>query len=277
VGFNTPQLAAVKLWQRLEFMVVNPTRTKNFLYKKKYPAALPRGFFITSFNVFGFAIAIASKYAAIRSGSPRPSLPGAASSASTRLRKSGGTFSNPTSKERSQEASEKMPYLGSAEGFKKFVRDVATRNHCFEYEKIVIVSDGATWIRAMCDELFPGSQQIHGYYHLAENIYSFGKYIFSNDEKKYTPWAESLPYLLKNGRTEEALESLRESVHADTSRKIRKRPPGLRCLPPPPQCRLIYPEFGSAPGGGCPVALISILCYHKRNYGVKYENTNGFQ
>jgi hypothetical protein len=46
VGFNTPLLAAVKLWQRLEFMVVNPTRTKNFLYKKKYPAALPQGFFI---------------------------------------------------------------------------------------------------------------------------------------------------------------------------------------------------------------------------------------
>jgi hypothetical protein len=37
VGFNTPQLAAVKLWQRLEFMVVNPTRTKNFLYKKNTP------------------------------------------------------------------------------------------------------------------------------------------------------------------------------------------------------------------------------------------------
>jgi hypothetical protein len=42
VGFNTPQLAAVKLWQRLEFMVVNPTRTKDFLYKiilKQYHAA----------------------------------------------------------------------------------------------------------------------------------------------------------------------------------------------------------------------------------------------
>jgi hypothetical protein len=48
-----------------------------------------------------------------------------------------------TDKERSLEAYEKMPYPGSAEGFKKFVRDVATRNHCFEYEKIVIVSDGA--------------------------------------------------------------------------------------------------------------------------------------
>jgi hypothetical protein len=79
-----------------------------------------------------------------------------------------------------------VPYLGSAEDFKKFVWDVATRNHCFEYEKIVIISDGATWIRTMCNELFPGSQQILDYYHLAENIYSFGKHIFSNDEKKYT-------------------------------------------------------------------------------------------
>jgi hypothetical protein len=52
VGFNTPQLAAVKLWQRLEFMVVNPTRTKNFLYKKKYPAALRRGFFIDDIKRF---------------------------------------------------------------------------------------------------------------------------------------------------------------------------------------------------------------------------------
>jgi hypothetical protein len=49
VGFNTPPLAAVKLWQRLDFMVVNPTRTKNFLYKKKYPAACG-GDFLFSFQ-----------------------------------------------------------------------------------------------------------------------------------------------------------------------------------------------------------------------------------
>jgi hypothetical protein len=54
---------------------------------------------------------------------------------------------------------EYVPYLGSAEDFKKFVWDMATRNHCFEYEKIVIISDGATWIRSMCNELFPGSQR----------------------------------------------------------------------------------------------------------------------
>jgi hypothetical protein len=53
VGFNTLQLAAVKLWQRLEFMVVNPTRTKNFLYKKKYAAACGGVFFIVA-NKFLF-------------------------------------------------------------------------------------------------------------------------------------------------------------------------------------------------------------------------------
>jgi hypothetical protein len=40
----TPQLAAVKLWQRLEFMVVNPTRTKNFFYKKN-PRRFAAGIF----------------------------------------------------------------------------------------------------------------------------------------------------------------------------------------------------------------------------------------
>jgi hypothetical protein len=105
---------------------------------------------------------------------------------------------------------EYVPYVGSAEEFWKFVWDAATRNHCFEYEKIVIVSDGATWIRTMRGELFPGSLQILDYYHLAENIYAFGKAIKNNDEKLYTPWAESLLYMLRNERKDEALLSLKE-------------------------------------------------------------------
>ncbi|MDR3301467.1 MAG: hypothetical protein LBT01_02915 [Spirochaetaceae bacterium] len=62
---------------------------------------------------------------------------------------------------------------------------MATRNHCFEYEKIVILSDGTTWIRSMCNELFPGSQQILDYYHLVENSYNFGRHLFGNDEKNW--------------------------------------------------------------------------------------------
>jgi hypothetical protein len=50
VGFNTPQLAAVKLWQRLEIMVVNPTCTKNFLYQKNTPQ-LAAGIFYCIYQV----------------------------------------------------------------------------------------------------------------------------------------------------------------------------------------------------------------------------------
>jgi hypothetical protein len=101
-------------------------------------------------------------------------------------------------------------YAGSVEEFKKRVFEVAVRNNCFEYEKIIVVSDGAAWIRTMCDELFPDAVQILDYYHLKENLYTFGRYIFDNDAKKYAPWVEILLHQLRHGQIEEALESLKE-------------------------------------------------------------------
>jgi hypothetical protein len=103
-----------------------------------------------------------------------------------------------------------VPCVGNATEFAKYVFDEAIENHAFEYENVVMVSDGATWIRKLGEDIFPGCVQILDFYHLAENIYSFGKYLFNNDEKKYTPWAEGLLYLLKNSRTAEALEKLKE-------------------------------------------------------------------
>jgi hypothetical protein len=35
-------------------------------------------------------------------------------------------------------------------------------------------------------------RQILDFYHLAENIYSFGKYLFPGDQPRYTAWAEEL-------------------------------------------------------------------------------------
>ncbi|MDR0656086.1 MAG: hypothetical protein LBG22_07205, partial [Treponema sp.] len=50
--------------------------------------------------------------------------------------------------------------------------------------------------------------QILDLYHLAENIYSFGKYLFQGDEKQYTPWAEELIELLRKSRSEEVMRRL---------------------------------------------------------------------
>jgi hypothetical protein len=46
------------------------------------------------------------------------------------------------------------------------------------YEQTILLSGGASWIRNMGKELFPDALRILDFCHLAENIYSFGKYFF---------------------------------------------------------------------------------------------------
>jgi hypothetical protein len=101
-----------------------------------------------------------------------------------------------------------MPCLGSVEPFKGYLLECAVRNGYGRYEQTVIASDGAGWIRNMGEELFPDALQILDFYHLAENIHSFGKYLFQGEAKQYTPWAEELIELLRNSRGEEVLRRL---------------------------------------------------------------------
>ncbi|MDR1319947.1 MAG: hypothetical protein LBK56_00750, partial [Gracilibacteraceae bacterium] len=79
---------------------------------------------------------------------------------------------------------------GSAGEFKKHLFACAVRNGYGEYKETVLLSDGATWIRNMKDELFPDAQQILDYYHLCENVSNYAKQIFKMDEKLYKPWSE---------------------------------------------------------------------------------------
>ncbi len=52
----------------------------------------------------------------------------------------------------------------------------------------------------MKDELF-GSDAVHilDFFHLAENVYSYGKAKFNMDERAYRPWAEKICKMLKEG------------------------------------------------------------------------------
>jgi hypothetical protein len=98
---------------------------------------------------------------------------------------------------------EYVSYVGSVEEFKAYLFECAVRNGYGRYGKTIIVSDGAAWIRAMGEELFPDALQILDFYHLAENIYSFGKYLFPGEAQRYTPWAEELIALLRDSRWQE--------------------------------------------------------------------------
>jgi hypothetical protein len=115
-------------------------------------------------------------------------------------------------------------WLGGACEFYYYVLEAAVRNHCFDYEQIVVISDGATWIRQMCEELFPDAVQILDFWHMAENIYSFAHFLFHDDEAKYKPWADARIDCLREGNAWE-----RAAVLADLKRYEKKKCPAGVC------------------------------------------------
>lgn len=103
---------------------------------------------------------------------------------------------------------EYMAYIGTSEDFKAFVLDAAVRAGYGKIKNVVVIADGATWIRNMCEEIFPDAVQILDLFHLKENIYDYAKYKYKGDASKYTPWAEVFIEKIENGETDEALAAL---------------------------------------------------------------------
>lgn len=99
-------------------------------------------------------------------------------------------------------------YIGSVEEFKKYVLDIAVRNGYGQVERVVIIADGATWIRNMSEEIFPEAVQILDLYHLKENVYTYAKYKFNQEVTKYTAWAEDMNAKLEEEKIEEMIQEL---------------------------------------------------------------------
>jgi hypothetical protein len=106
------------------------------------------------------------------------------------------------------EKREYISYIGSVGEFRKHLFACAVRNGYGRYKETVILSDGATWIRNMKEEMFPDAQQILDYYHLCENVNNCARQIFNMDETRYRPWADSICKKLKESRTDEVLVEL---------------------------------------------------------------------
>ena len=113
-------------------------------------------------------------------------------------------------KQRQIQKREYTSYIGSVEVFKKHLFACALNNGYGLYEKTVLLSDGATWIRNMREEVFPDAQQILDYFHLCENVNDFAKSCFGLDESQYKPWATEICRLLKDSKWPHVLEMLRE-------------------------------------------------------------------
>ena len=103
---------------------------------------------------------------------------------------------------------EYVSFIGAASDFKKHLLACALRGGYGRFKKTVILSDGATWIRNMAEEIFPDAQQILDFYHLCENVNTYAKHMFSMDESKYKPWAKNICDCLKASQYQHVLHEL---------------------------------------------------------------------
>ena len=101
-------------------------------------------------------------------------------------------------------------FIGSAEHFRGYVLNTAINAGYGKVHEVVVIGDGAAWIRNMGSELFPEAVQILDLYHLKENIYSYAKHKYANNEKEYVPWAEIFIDKIEKGNISEALQLIPE-------------------------------------------------------------------
>ena len=103
---------------------------------------------------------------------------------------------------------EYVTFFGGVEEFKKLLFDAAARAGYGKIRQIVFIGDGSHWIWNMCEELFPDAVQILDYYHLSENVHSFAKYLYPDNEIKMKGWAKDILDKVDKGLVEEVLERL---------------------------------------------------------------------
>lgn len=99
-------------------------------------------------------------------------------------------------------------YVGSVEEFQYHFLAMAIRNQCYSCSHIVIISDGASWIRNLKERLFPGATHILDLCHLKENVSHFANHIFFGNPEEAQTWAKDISRQLEDGKHKIVLASL---------------------------------------------------------------------
>jgi hypothetical protein len=101
---------------------------------------------------------------------------------------------------------EYISYAGSADIFLEFLYSTALKNGLESHGKVVIISDGARWIKNFKEQYCKGLDVVHilDYSHTKENVYKFANASIRGKKAKRA-WAEKLCDLIYNGKIRDAL------------------------------------------------------------------------
>jgi hypothetical protein len=93
--------------------------------------------------------------------------------------------------------------IESAEDFGERIEAEATRRGLFSAHRVVVLGDGATWIRGLCELRFPSALQIVDLYHAREHVANLCKLLFGDNEKKLLRYRTQWWTYLDEGKVEQ--------------------------------------------------------------------------
>jgi hypothetical protein len=105
-------------------------------------------------------------------------------------------------------------YIGDSEEFSKLFFSTAIRNGYGRYNKTILLSDGATWIRTMKELYYPDAQQILDFFHLKKHIYEFAEQLFNKDQDKSSTWTNEICSIFKHDSALEAIKQIKKASNA---------------------------------------------------------------
>lgn len=98
-------------------------------------------------------------------------------------------------------------YIGNYKIFKSHILALAERYDYKYCSKIVVISDGADWIRRLTKELFPDSVHILDLSHVKEHVGEYGKWLLG-DGTQAADWITNINEMIEDSRMEEVLSLL---------------------------------------------------------------------
>lgn len=91
---------------------------------------------------------------------------------------------------------------------------------------VVVLSDGAQWIRNLVDDVLPGARVVLDWYHAVEHVQATARVVYQDDGARKR-WAGEVKHLLADGRIDALLGDLgqlcmRHSSHPDRVEALRR-------------------------------------------------------
>ena len=103
--------------------------------------------------------------------------------------------------------SQYVAHLGSSKDFTKTMDNILESYGNLD-NRLIFISDGATWIKNWIEDAFPDAISILDYYHACEHLHEFSNTFFK-DKTAEQNWTEQQKELLLNSQTGEVIKNIK--------------------------------------------------------------------